>query len=153
MNKLKSVQAMTDKVSHLSLRLSENILKLWWRVRKLWRYYGYRNLKAMFFKICIFFYKRAFFFWFLLIELVLLITLELVLFYQIYHNCLRNVGFLLTNLRKKNEMTQWQMLDSLFNSVHFSRNFIICILFYFLNILLYTDQILYHLYLDLYTGF
>ena len=55
----------------------------------------------MFFKVCIFFYKRAFFFWFLLIELVFLITLDLVLFYQIYHNCLSNVSFLLTNLRKK----------------------------------------------------
>ena len=39
------------------------------------------------------------------------------------------------------------MLDSLFNSVHFSLN--LC----FLNILLYTDQILYHDNLDFYTRF
>ena len=89
---------MTAKVSHLSLRLAANILKLWWRVRKLWRYYGYRILKAMFFKICIFSIKERFFSFYLLNQYF---TLDLVLFYQIYHNCLSNVGFLVTNLRKK----------------------------------------------------
>ena len=48
-------------------------------------------------------------------------------------------------------ITKWQMTGSIFNRDNFSRNFITCIFFffYFLSIVLGTDQLFYNDYLDL----
>lgn len=44
---------------------------------------------------------------------------------SIDYNCLCDPGFLVTNLGKKMTL-KWSMLGSIYNSVHFSQNFITC---------------------------
>ena len=47
-------------------------------------------------------------------------------------------------------MTKWQVVSLILNSVHYSRNFIFCGFFFLPSIVLYSDQIFYQEFLDLY---
>ena len=69
---------------------------------------------------------------------------NLALFYPIDYNCLCDPGFLVTNLGKQMTL-KWPMLGSIYNSIHFSQNFISCKLFYFWSIFcIYPGQVFYH---------
>lgn len=80
---------------------------------------------AMFFKIWYFPLKKDTYFYFYFLDYR--ITIKLAIFYQINYNCLCDLGYLVTDLRKKLEctITKQQMLGSVFNSMNFSRNFTI----------------------------
>ena len=69
-------------------------LKSSWRVHQHWRLNDNLVLTAMFFLICIFPIK-TFVFYFKLLNYY--ITLDWVIFYQIFDNCSCNTGFLVTN--------------------------------------------------------
>ena len=99
-----------------------------WLLHQHWRLNGNLALTAMFFLICIFPIKTIVFYFKILNYYI---TLDWVLFYQIFDKCSCNTGFLVTNWIKKQQqqqkqdrkMTTWQIPGWVVNSVYISRNF------------------------------
>lgn len=104
---------MTNKLDNFSFPTSTSMLP--WQPS--FDSYVFQNL--------VFSFEEGYIFLFLLLDYR--ITIKLAIFYQINYNCLCDLGYLVTDLRKKLEctITKQQMLGSVFNSMNFSRNFTI----------------------------